>query len=251
MLSLGRLDKAVDIGRVRGTRLRVQLSAALLPVMAIAAGLAPSASGTQNLAFMTSFVLLLYVCALAHELGHIFPATRFGAKVTQVRLSWAGIFVRVEWGARSNPTHDLIVALSGPLVSAFCTLLLGCAAWFIAGDQPLLSMVAGLASRDRLGLLTLLAITNGLLTLFNLIPLFPMDGGMAVRAALAHYVPAPQATHVVSTFGQVMAMVIALAVFALTGSWLLRGAGVAIAGMLFSVSLGAVRRLAQEPVVSS
>ena len=246
-MNLKRLDATVDIGRVAGVRLRLQLSAALLPALAIGSAFLWDGSRLRGLVFMVLFIALLYVCALIHELGHILPATKFGAKVTQIRLSWVGIFVRVESGAKTKPTHDLVIALGGPLLSAACTVLLAVATWRVAGDAPIARVMASIAQRDALALLGLLTITNGLLTLFNLLPLFPMDGGMAVRAALAHYMPPSQATHAVSTFGQVMALVMGLALFAVTGSWLFRAAGVAVLGMLFSASLGAARQTRRSP----
>src|SRR5204863_7948517 len=70
-----------------------------------------------------------------------------------------------------DPVRDFLVAVAGPAVSLLLALLGGLAWW---------------AARGPLALLLLhLALTNGAIVLFNLLPGYPLDGGRALWAVMA------------------------------------------------------------------
>jgi Zn-dependent protease len=52
---------------------------------------------------------------------------------------------------------------------------------------------------------------NLMMGLFNLVPVFPMDGGRILRAALASRLPYLRATFIAATLGKVLAFLAALA----------------------------------------
>jgi Zn-dependent protease len=111
----------------------------------------------------------LLITAMTHELGHALTLRRFGAPA-EVCLS----FVRPAASARAASLPALaraIVALAGPAAS----LALGGAALAVVRAFP--SSIAGAG-------LQYLAWINLVWGLVNLLPLFPLDGGHALAAAL-------------------------------------------------------------------
>ncbi len=103
--------------------------------------------------------------AILHELGHLGALWLVDGRVTGLRLSALGAELRLD-GPLSY-RQELPVALAGPLVSVAAALLAaGMHGYLFAG----LSLALGL---------------------FNLLPVYPLDGGRAVRALCALLLPVP------------------------------------------------------------
>lgn len=119
-------------------------------------------------------ILMLPLWVLLHELGHSVAARWFGVRVDGITLHMLGGMARMSTpipGARA----ELVIAAAGPAVSLFL-----CATGFLS----LLFLFPALDIRS-LPLWTLtgyLFWINLMLGVFNLLPVFPMDGG---RIALA------------------------------------------------------------------
>lgn len=235
-------DRAFTVITVHGVPVRLQASSLLWPVLAICAGYITNPGGWQGAAFMSLFVLLLHSCAMLHELGHILLARHFGASVNRVRISGLGAFVRVESPVGITPRQDLLIALGGPAVSALLSVILSLLMWNAVGSYSSMALLAALIQGNVAAMLVLLAATNVLLTLFNLLPVFPMDGGRALSALLALFLPSRQAARLVSGFGQIMAVVGVLIVAILTNDLSLRLTTVLTAGLVFLVSFRESRR---------
>jgi len=144
---------------------------------------------------------LVFGCVLLHELGHALAARRFGIETEDITLYPIGGVARLERLPRS-PGAELVIALAGPAVNVV-----------IAAT---LALVGGLAGpwAD-----TLMKINVGLV-LFNLLPIFPMDGGRVLRALLSGAIGRGRATEVAATIGQGVAL--AAGFYGLTpGHWLL------------------------------
>jgi Zn-dependent protease len=102
-------------------------------------------------------------------------------------------------------------------VTLALTGILGIAAWPSIAEHGL-----GLVlHRDIGALLAGLAVTNLLLALFNILPVFPMDGGRALHALVAARVGPVRAARLVAQFGQVFAVALVIVALALTGNVLL------------------------------
>ena len=137
---------------------------------------------------------LFFSSVVAHELSHALVARHFGIPVRGITLF---IFGGVSTMAREarKPAHELLIAIAGPA----CSLLL-CVALFIL--QRLLLPHWLLGSR----VILYLSIANLFLTLFNLIPALPLDGGRALRAALWHFTGNFRlATKVAASLGHLLA----------------------------------------------
>jgi Zn-dependent protease/CBS domain-containing protein len=118
---------------------------------------------------------LLFVAALlGHELAHAVVARRRGVQVRSITL-WALGGVAELGSDPPTAKADLQIAVAGPAASlaAAGVFAATCALLGLAGG-PELAIAAALW----------LAIMNGLLAVFNLLPGAPLDGGRILRAAL-------------------------------------------------------------------
>jgi Zn-dependent protease len=201
-------------------------------------GYAGNGAGWQGALFMVMFVVLLYACAGLHEAGHIVVARKYGAAVKRIRISGLGAFVLVESKQGRTPWQDLAIALGGPAASALISVAFVAAAWPIIAN----SGMEILLQRNAPALIVALALTNVLLTVFNLLPVSPMDGARALHAIQALRLEPVPAARLVSAFGQIVgATLVASGVF-LTEERLFRGIALLAAGMVFWISLRAERR---------
>lgn len=118
--------------------------------------------------------VLFLASLLAHELAHAVVARRNGIGVEGITLWLLGGVARLRGETRS-PGADLRIAGVGPLMSVLVGAGFGLVAWLCATvDAPsLVSIVPAY-----------LAVINGVLAAFNLIPAAPLDGGRILRAAL-------------------------------------------------------------------
>jgi Zn-dependent protease len=130
--------------------------------------------GTSTvIAVLVSIALgvLLGVSVLAHELGHCVAARFLGMKVIGVRLYLLGGVSELARLPR-GPREEAVIAAAGPAVSAV-----------LAGGFWL---VVNTTSPGTVGwlLLMLLALSNLVIAVFNLLPALPLDGGRVLRAGV-------------------------------------------------------------------
>ena len=113
--------------------------------------------------------ILLFASVLAHELGHSFVAIAQGIEVKSITLFLFGGLATLEKESET-PLQSLLVAIAGPIVSL---LLFGV---FLAID-------ASLPLNPPLqAIVSLLALINLALALFNMIPGLPLDGGNVLKS---------------------------------------------------------------------
>lgn len=146
--------------------------------------------------------IMLFVSVLLHELGHSVVAMAYKIPVRRITLF---IFGGVAQIAAEPPSAaaEFWIAIAGPIVSFAL-------AGLFAALQP---AVAGIA--PALALAQYLALINGTLGLFNLIPGFPLDGGRVLRAiiwGIGHNMQ--RATLVAATIGRGIAYL-----FIFAGVW--------------------------------
>jgi Zn-dependent protease/CBS domain-containing protein len=191
---------SLKIGSVAGTAVRIHVTfllflAWLFGVNFLSSGAATAWSGLV-------FVLLLFLCVLLHEFGHIFTARAFGVSTPDVILLPIGGVARLE-RIPEKPSEEFLVAIAGPAVNVVITLLL-----VVLGGANL--DTANVASLDTqsVGLIDRLAEVNLFLAVFNLIPAFPMDGGRVLRALLASRLGYVRATEIAAAIGQWVAFLL-------------------------------------------
>lgn len=192
-------------------------------------------------------VIGLFFSIVLHELAHSLVARAFGTPMKGITLFIFGGIAEME---HEPPTAkaEFLMAIAGPMVSAalagvFYAMALGVRDF--GGGAPLY------------GVLRYLAMLNGILVAFNMVPAFPLDGGRALRAALwAWRKDLHWATRIASRIGAGFgAVLMILGVFAmLTGDlitglwWLLIGMFVRAAAQGAYHQLQLRRALEGEPV---
>lgn len=121
-----------------------------------------------NILGTARWVAIVFVSILAHELGHAFMGRAFGLMPSIELYGFGGL---TSWIGGRNVSHgrSVLISLAGPAVS----FLLSAAAF------------VGMAFRPNDPLLADVAVANGFWTVFNLLPVMPLDGGNALRSLLA------------------------------------------------------------------
>ena len=191
---------SLTIGTVAGTAVRLHFTFLLLLAwIGIGGYLSHGPAAALDL---LSFIVLLFLCVVLHEFGHIFMAKRFGVKTPEVIISPIGGIANME-RIPKVPVQELQVAIAGPLVNVVIAALL--MVGFGIGFEQL-----GSIQFDTASLAVRLAYVNVALVLFNLVPAFPMDGGRVLRAILAMNMDAAKATDVAARIGQAFAFLFVL-----------------------------------------
>jgi Zn-dependent protease len=117
------------------------------------------------------FVVVLAVSVLLHELGHALVCRFHGIPVRSITLEMLGGYTEMG-GEAPRPGVEATVALAGPLVSG----VLGGLGVGLIAVMPSGTVAAELAFQ--------FAISNIIVTVFNLLPGLPLDGGRALRAGV-------------------------------------------------------------------
>lgn len=193
---------SLKLGSLGGTEIRIHVTF-LLFLLWLAAIF--YSQGGANAAWQgTIFIVLLFLCVLLHELGHVFAARRYGVQTRDVTLWPFGGIASME-RMPDKPYQELIVAVAGPAVNVVIALVLLIYLGATLNpenltqfDNPAVSMAAKVAG------------ANIVLVLFNLIPAFPMDGGRVLRALLAMRMGNARATELAATIGQGFAVAFAI-----------------------------------------
>jgi Zn-dependent protease len=113
--------------------------------------------------------LLLFAAVLVHELAHSLVARAQGLDARSITLFIFGGVSNLG-GESPRPRVEFLVAIVGPLSS------------FAIAGLALMGALAAPPGSAADAVLSYLAIVNGLLGVFNLIPGFPLDGGRVLRS---------------------------------------------------------------------
>ncbi|HTT47631.1 MAG TPA: site-2 protease family protein [Pseudolabrys sp.] len=188
---------SLNIGKVFGTVVRIHLTFLLFLAWIFAASYSQGGGATALNSVV--FMVLLFLCVLLHEFGHILTARAFGVPTPYVTLLPIGGVAQLE-RIPEEPGQEFLIAIAGPLVNVAITLLLV----FIGGASLNSNAAAGL-DNTQFSLIDRLAVVNLFLAVFNMIPAFPMDGGRVLRALLASRMGYVRATEVAAAIGQFVA----------------------------------------------
>ncbi|MBV8092118.1 MAG: site-2 protease family protein [Acetobacteraceae bacterium] len=198
------------IGVVYGTVVRVHITFLLFLIWIAAAHYAQG--GTQAAVQGVVFILLLFLCVLLHEFGHVLMARRYGVHTPDITLLPIGGVARLE-RIPEHPTQELLIALAGPAVNVVIAAVLFLLFGGTVSEQSVELQNSGVSFGSRL------ISVNLFLVIFNLIPAFPMDGGRVLRALLAYRLGFVRATQIAAAVGQGFAFL--LGVLGLFGNPLL------------------------------
>ena len=144
-------------------------------------------------------MLLLFLCVLLHEFGHIFTARAFGVPTSYVTLLPIGGVAQLE-RIPEEPWEEFLIAIAGPLVNvaiaAVLVFVFGAnlqASCSSGGRQPENSVGGPAGGGEPFPCAV------------QLIPAFPMDGGRVLRALLASRLGYVRATEIAAMIGQFVA----------------------------------------------
>jgi Zn-dependent protease len=153
-----------------------------------------------------TLILLFFVCVVLHELGHSLTAMRYGVRVPRILLMPIGGMAEFDRIPR-RPSAELLITLAGPAVNFLIAALLFPLCWVAL--RGMLNDVAP-AEYSLADLGTQLLLANLIMGTFNLLPIFPMDGGRILRAMLALKLDYVRATFWAANIGKALALLFAL-----------------------------------------
>ncbi len=184
-----------NLGRVAGIPINVHWSFWLLPLLVLFSAAPAGGSLTLRL----TLLFLVFGCVVLHELGHAMMARLFEVRTRDITLYPIGGIARLERMPR-HPFAEGAIALAGPAVNVVIAAFLA-VAWGVLG---------GLVGSFSGAILQTLLYANVVLVLFNLLPVFPMDGGRVLRAILGAFVPFTKATRISARVGQAFAALLGI-----------------------------------------
>lgn len=186
---------------IRGIDVRVH--ATFLLIVLLGAWQWSERSGAVGAMFGATFMLALFGCVFLHELGHSIAAQHLGLRVKEIMLLPIGGVATLQ-GRPRTPRQQIAIALAGPAVNVVLADTFAFALWLTGSFPTTLAQLSTLATTPSLsGLLLLLTTGNATLAVFNLLPIFPLDGGRVLKAALEMRWGVARGTAWAATVGQV------------------------------------------------
>ena len=171
--------RSVTLFRLFGIQVKVDSSWLILAILitwSLATGFFPSRYAgldvSQYWAMGVFGSLGLFFSIVFHEMAHSIVALRYGLPIKGITLF---IFGGVAEMTREPPhaRAEFAIAVAGPLASLFLALVFWAASY---------GLVAADISSPIVGVFAYLALLNGALAIFNMLPAFPLDGGRVFRA---------------------------------------------------------------------
>jgi Zn-dependent protease len=135
----------------------------------------PLLEGNMMGALMSLALLVcLYASVVAHEFAHIFMGRRFGIQTRTIIINFFGgaaMMDRIPFGL-----PEVAIGIAGPTFSA------------VLGALIFIPFVLGASHGNMVSnLIYNIGYINVILAFFNLLPIFPMDGGRILRGVLFHF----------------------------------------------------------------
>lgn len=189
------LSWSFNLFRIRGIQLAVHSSFVLL--LAYIAYQGWQAGQLTGLIWSLLTILAFFACVVAHELGHSFAARHYGVGVHRILLMPIGGMAEFDSIPR-EPSKELVITFAGPAVNFVIAALL----WW-----PVTRFPNQIYYYSFQGLVYQLLYANVVMGIFNLAPVFPMDGGRILRALLATKFTYLRATYWASMIGKVLAVI--------------------------------------------
>lgn len=186
---------SIRLFRIFGIELEIHLTFLILWVFFAAEGWRHA--GLTGLVWASLLLILIFTCVVLHELGHSLAARRYGIPVSRILLLPFGGMAQFEKIPR-KPQQEIIISLAGPVVNVL----------IVCAIVPVMTApAAGFQQRlDTVGMLQAIFVVNVVMAVFNLLPIFPMDGGRVFRALLAMRLPYLKATSIAVGVAKVLAI---------------------------------------------
>lgn len=169
------MGSAFNIGKLFGIQFRLHFTWFIIFILVTVSLVYPDFS--QWLYWVIGIItsLLLFASVVVHELAHSLVGRANGIPIESITLFIFGGVAQMTKEA-THPGAELKMAAAGPVCSLVISGLFGLLWLFVPNiPEPIAIMILWLA------------IMNGILAAFNLIPGFPLDGGRVFRSLLWHF----------------------------------------------------------------
>lgn len=184
----------------------VYMTPSFLFILALFVGM-----GVQNADQLMEGLLwipVLFLSILLHELGHALASRLLGYGNSQIVFAGLGGLAINSFQGKRSPKKAILVSLAGPAAS----LALG-----LIGGGVLYALAGGLTATSMFELFWFkMFVMNIFWAVFNMLPIYPMDGGQAMRSvfelAFKNLTKASRVTGIVSIVAIVVSML---------GAWLI------------------------------
>ena len=198
----------LELGRIAG--ITIYLDMMFVLVLLIFTYPYFTAGSTQAMSAGFVIVVGLLLSILLHELGHAFAGRIFKANVSHIELTGLGGIAHFERTLPRSVFARSVIYLAGPAVNLALWHGLGwLAGQALGAGSPMLAIP-----------LAVLSSANFFLLCFNLLPAYPLDGGLTLDAWLGRLLGPTWSVRIVACLG--LAVAVAVALYALpTGIFLL------------------------------
>lgn len=169
------MGKAFNVGRLFGIQFRLHVSWFIIFILVTVFLVDPNYSQWFYWIIGIITSLLFFASVVAHELAHSLVGRANGIPIQSITLFIFGGVAQMTKEA-THPGAELKMAAAGPISSLALGGLFGLLWVFIPSNAELISIMV-----------LWLAVMNGALAIFNLIPGFPLDGGRILRSLLWHF----------------------------------------------------------------
>ena len=174
-----KMKYSISLGRVAGIQIFVHWTFLILIAWIVYINL-KQGMGTIDILWSVLFILTLFACVTAHELGHALAAKRYNIKTKNITLLPIGGLAQLESIQKNQKKSwwwrwlDLLVNV---VIATFLFPLVKL--------SPNVIEEIDLSRLSHYNFLFSLMVVNIWLAVFNMIPAFPMDGGRVLRALLS------------------------------------------------------------------
>lgn len=168
--------------------IRVRAHASLLLFIALTIALGGLGNGRFEIQYRVVTMSMLFVIVLLHEFGHCFAARWVEGSADEIVMTPLGGFASADPPRRAGAA--VLTVAAGPIVNVAICALAGAAIYYTSGHRlpplnPLNPLPAHvLPWRDPALYLWAAFIASYFLLLFNLLPIYPLDGGQLLQAIL-------------------------------------------------------------------
>lgn len=216
------MKTTLQVGRIAGVPIQFHWTFVLVLLWVGASSWQPGYGiNTAVLAWLSSWVSLVFLAVLLHELGHALMAKRLSIHTSRIVLYplGGGAFLDRQ---PTRPRDEWLISMAGPLVNIVLTALLaplvfghpsrGDLLWLMI--RPESNLVVFDTEWYDYGIVVFFAL-NLVLAAFNLLPAYPLDGGRMLRAVLSRRLDRHRASMISAWMGIGFALI-----FLLLAAWI-------------------------------
>lgn len=160
---------SIKLGRLFGFPITLDPSALAILALFVLLG---AQNGPQSAYESLLRVLVVFASVMVHELGHAFVARAFG--LGPIAITLHGFGGLTQFSRSPNPKQGIFVTLAGPF-AGFALGLVALVGWMFV-DAGLIASLLGMA-----------ATFNLFWSAFNLLPMYPLDGGSVTFHGLSMF----------------------------------------------------------------